>query len=509
MLRALRLARPAALWTLPLIVIGAIYFSPRHVMSADKAVTYLLVLGTAVIATRRPDRSLIALIVLLPFQGLLLAELWKLGVPASIVRHLGAWKETLALAVIFAGARNFVASGRRADALDRLALAFVMLAALYAALQPELVPGSPSSTSVRLLGFRETAGFVLLLLGARHAPLGPQFIQRASRTVLALGAIVSAIGVFEAVFSSTWNHFVVHTIGYTRYEIAVLHGTPLNPNDIRKYAYIGGARLLQIGSVFLSPGFLAWYLILPFAIAIERIVRRQASPSMFSALLLIGAAELMTQERSAILGAVIVAALAVKPAAGRRQHWRTQVGILLAALALVAVPGAIGTGLVRKIGQIGHRTNVDTAGHITGFSRGITRIVEKPLGQGLGTGAGTGQRFHVSTDVIPENNYIEVGDELGIVGGVLFVAITLALIVWLRRLSRMRPNPMVAATWAAGIGLAVAAWFLQTWSSFEVAWTYWGLAGATLAAAYARVDARTQARSPVGYRTALADRGPF
>src|SRR5947209_6423697 len=84
----------------------------------------------------------------------------------------GALTETLALGVILAGARNVVATGRRLDAIDRLALTFVAFVALYAAVQTIIVPGAPSVSNIRLLGFRETGGFVLLLLGARHAPLG-------------------------------------------------------------------------------------------------------------------------------------------------------------------------------------------------------------------------------------------------------------------------------------------------------------------------------------------------
>ena len=41
-------------------------------------------------------------------------------------------------------------------------------------------------------------------------------------------------------------------------------------------------------------------------------------------------------------------------------------------------------------------------------------------------------------------------------------------------------DPLTTAAWAAGIGLAFSALFLQTWVDFGVAWTYWGIAGAML-----------------------------
>jgi hypothetical protein len=489
-----RLASGTLVWTVPILAIGAIYFSPRHLVSPTTVVTGLLGLIVIVVAAQRPDLGLLGLIVFLPFQGLLLAKLWSWGMPASVISHLGAWKEALALGVIVAGVRQLLATGRRLDTLDRLALAFVAFTILYAALQPAIVPGAPSASNIRLLGFRETGGFVLLLFAVRHAPLGPRFGDRAARVVLVVGAIVAAVGMYEAIFSGAWNHFVVHTIKYPRYQASVLHTPPLDPSDIRRYGIVGGARIERIGSVFLSPLTFAWYLILPFAVGVERAVRRSASPLVLLATVTIGAALLLTQTRSAILGALVVLFLALQPAAGRGRHWRTQVAIVLAALAVLAIPAAVGTGLSKRVEAAGNQSDQSTAGHVSGFSSGIDTIAAHPLGLGLGTAAGTGQRFAVKGYVIPENNYLQVGDELGILPMLLFAALTVTLILRLRRVARERADPWITAVWAAGVGLAVAAWFLQTWSEFAVAWTYWGLAGAAFSVAREPVGAGAEER---------------
>jgi hypothetical protein len=499
--RILPLRRPALrtgvrdtlVWVVPVLVICVIYFSPRHVLSAQTAITGLLAFGLLVLAAKRPDRSLLALIVFLPFQGLILARLWGWGLPASVVSHLGAWKDALALGVIVAGARSFIASGRRADGLDRIALAFVALVALYALLQPEIVPGSPSASNIRLLGFRETAGFVLLLLGARHAPLGPRFTERALRVLLLVAGIVAAIGVYEAIDSSGWNHFIVHTIKYPAYQIAVLHGQPFNPTDIRTYGYIGGARVARIGSVFLNDLNLAFYLVLPFAVGVERALRRTASPLVVLTTITIGAALLLTQTRSAILGAAVVLVLALVPTAGRPRHWRTQAVIVLAGLAMIAVPAAFSTGVAKRFSQANNRSDQSTAGHVTGFWSGLHTIGQHPLGQGLGTGAGIGQRFTVANDKVAENSYLDVGDEVGILPMLLFAALTVALVLKLRRVARERPEPALTAAFAGGAGLAVSAWFLHTWLDFAVAWTYWGIAGAALGLAFSPATASDRA----------------
>ena len=485
------LVRPAAgraigevaFWAVPALIVLLVYFSPRHIVSARTLLTGLAGLCLVILAARRPDLSLLGLVIFLPFQGLLLARLWASGVPASVVGHMGAWKEALALGVILAGLRNAVAHRHRLDAVDRLALAFVLLCALYAAFQPAIVPGSPAASNIRLLGFRETAGFVLLLLGARHAPLPAGFAERIARAIFLTGVVVSAIGIFDWLDFRAWNSFVVHTMRYPDYQVAVLHSQPANPSNIGVFGVVGGVQTRRIGSVFLSSLSLGWYLILPFAVGFERVVRRSASLPYVAGTVVIGLVLLRTETRSAIIAALIVTLLALAPAAGRPRHWRAHVAVVLALIAVLAIPAALTTGALRRIEAAERSGDTSTAGHLSGLRSGLDTLSKHLLGQGLGTGAGTGQRFNVTHDVIPENNYLEVGDELGLIAMLLFVALTLALLGTLRRSARRHRTPLSASAWAACAGLAVAAYFLQPWGDFAVAWTFWGAAGAVLCVA--------------------------
>lgn len=479
----------AVLWLLAILVILAVYFSPKHLISVNTAVTGLLGLLVVMIAARWPDRSLLALIIILPFQGFILAKLYAWGMPAQLVRHLSAWKEALAIGVILSGLRNYLATGRRADALDRLGLGFVLSALVYLLAQKTILPASHASMSVRLLAFRQDAGFVLLLLGARHAPLPDGFLRQAGRAAVIVAAVVAGVCVFESVDSLGWNRFVVHTIQYTRYEINVLHGTPPNPFDIRVYGMVGGTRIIRTGSVFLSALTCGFYLVLGFALALEQVARGRARKWMLFAMLLIGAGLLLTQTRSAILGALVVALFAFRPAAGRRSHWRIQLAIVMAGLAIVAVPVAFSTGVAKRIEGARNSSDNSTAGHVSGFWDGIHTIEHHPLGVGLGSSAGIGQRStsNVSDVVVPENAYLQIGIELGVLPMILFAALTLAWVHSLRAAARRRPSPTIAAVSAAAAGLAVTAWFLQAWIDFSVAWTVWGLAGAALGAARSRV----------------------
>ncbi len=470
----------AIVWALPVIVLLAVYASPPHLLSAQTALSALVALGIVVLAAKRPGRSILILIVLFPFQTFILSLLYKAGLPASLAYHLGSWKELLAIGVVIAGAKNLIATGRRLDMLDQLALAFVALVALYALLQPAIVPGAPSTSSLRLLGFRETAGLVLVLFGARHAPLGAGFARRAGTTLIAVGAIVSALGVYEALDPSGWNQFVINTIHYPQYELGVLHTRLANPANITIYGSVGGGKIVRIGSVFVDELILSFWLVLPFAAAFERVVRRTATPPVLVSAILIGAALLLTQTRSAILAGVIVAFLALQPAAGRPRHWRTQVALVLAGVALLAVPLAFTSHLANRVAATNSAADNSSAGHISGLSNGLSTVASHPLGRGLSTGAGTGQRYHVANTTIPENQYLEIGDEVGVLPMLVFIALTVVVLVRLRRAAREDDDPLTTAAWAAGVGLAVSALFLQTWVDFGVAWTYWGIAGAML-----------------------------
>jgi hypothetical protein len=481
-------------------------------LSVSSAITGLVAFGVVAIAARWPDRSLIALIVLLPFQGLLLAKLWAWGMPTSVVRHAAAWKEALAIGVVLAGIRNFLATGRRADSLDRLALGFVAVVALYALFQTTILPSSTASTSVRWLGFRQDAGFLLLLLGARHAPLPKNFLDRAGRAALAVAVVVAGVCVFEALDSSAWNRFVVNTIQYTRYEIGVLHGAPPNPFDIRVYGSVAGVQIIRVGSVFLSALTCGFYLVLGFALALERAARGQRRQVMIAALVLIGAGLLLTQTRSAILGALVAAWFAFRPAAGRSRHWRTQLTIVVAALAIVAVPAAFSTGVAKRVQGAQNNSDNSSAAHVSAFSSGVHSIEHHPFGLGLGSSAGVGQQFasqdQSSRVVVPENNYLQVGIELGVLPMLLFAVLTVALVLTLRRAARRTSHAVIAASWAGVAGLAVTAWFLQVWISFPVAWTVWGLAGAALGASRVPVPAFARRPSAPEPAAVLTGEGP-
>ena len=69
-----------------------------------------------------------------------------------------------------------------------------------------------------------SAGFVILLLAARHARLPADFTGPGDPVVLVVvGAIVAAVAVYEYFFSDAWNRFVIEQVEYIRYQVDILH----------------------------------------------------------------------------------------------------------------------------------------------------------------------------------------------------------------------------------------------------------------------------------------------
>ena len=175
-----RMARLAP-WIVPIVVAGLVLVGRGRFLPQLLAGTLGLVV--IVLAARRPDRSILVLIVVLPFQAMLLSWLYARGIPAPAVKALSAWKEALGLGVVIAGVRGFVARHHRLDRLDLIGFAFVAVVGAYAIAPHLFASAAPTGSDVRWLAFRQDAGFVMLLLAARHAALPEGFTRRAARIV--------------------------------------------------------------------------------------------------------------------------------------------------------------------------------------------------------------------------------------------------------------------------------------------------------------------------------------
>ena len=475
-------------WT-NLLVVGvplAVGFLVKRAPSRlDKLSAYLFGALVAFWLARRPGRTVQALIVLLPFHAFILSGLFALGVPRSLVRTLGLWKELALFSLVVAAVAAHRRRQWRLDRLDGVALAYIAcVVAYYVAPRLFAQPNDVVlSTTVRNLALRADTLFVVLFLAVRHCGLDRSWLERLGRTALVVGVLVAAIGIYEFLFSASWNHLAVHTFQLQKYQVAVLKAKLVSPGDIRVYGHIGGRQIIRIGSVLLSALSLGPYLLISLAIAVERMARQRGGPWTGAAIGIVGAALLFTQTRSAIIGGIIIGFVALRPAPGRSGASRTRFALILAAVVLLALPLSSSSGLSARVSSTvgGHESSANY--HIKSFKTGMNVLIHQPLGRGLGTSPAIGDRFDVAGRVTSENYYLQVGNEVGIHTMIAFVALTLML---LRRLWRATSSPrttsdVVAAVCAAGLALAVGNFLLHVWQAEVVATTFWGLAGAALA----------------------------
>jgi hypothetical protein len=496
-------------WGLPVVVAAVVYL-----FSASKlqlGIGALIAGGVVILVARAPAVGLLSLVALLPFQEATLAYLYRTGAPSGLVRALGGWKEAVVAGLVLAGIKGFRESGRSLDALDMLALAYIAVATAYLVAPSLLVldsAGARPSLSVRLLAWRADTLFVFAFLATRHALLGMAARRRFIKVALIAGAVVAGIGCFEALDTSSWNHFAVYTLGQPRYQAGVLHTTyfPLGMFNVEIKQTIAGHVFTRVGSVFFSPLTLGFYLVLVLGVGIAA-ASRGRTRLLHLAIALAAGALLATITRSAILSGAIVLLLALLPDNALRSRLERSRKVRFAIVALVGLialaPVVIATG-------VSHRSSAalsggaDATDHVSSTTTGLQSLASHPLGLGIGTAPGVGNRFNVSGQLTPENAYLQVGDELGVPELVIFIAL---LFLVVRRLGRAEAADDDAAPLARGlrlaaIALAVGGLFLHVWLDFGLAITLWGGAGLAIGTAERQRSDRERTAAPASPATA-------
>ena len=153
---------------------------------------------------------------------------------------------------------------------------------------------------------------------------------------------------------------------------------------------------------------------------------------------------------------------------------------MLSIIFVLALPVAAYTGLTERSTSALAGDEESATDHWEALNNGIRGIAEHPLGLGLGTSAGVGQRFSDSGAFITENYYLQMGIEIGLLGMIVFILLTVTVIRYLNRAAKRVPDVPLGAMRLAMIGIAVGAFLLHAWTEFAVSWTAWALTGAVL-----------------------------
>lgn len=465
------LAQPYELlaWSLPFIVFELIRH-PNYVKPSTAIVVVMLALILPAIV-RRPGPALVVLVWFVSLQYVGLAWLYQLGFPEVIVRQASALKELLAISVLIAAGREVMSGRRRLDSLDKLVLAFAAALLGYLFFPTIATAGAtPVSFGNRLLGYRLDAGYLLLFVAARHAPITATWRRRFVASLIAVTAVVAAFGIYEWITPAGYQNFVVNQLGLLTYSTDVLNTPATDVNQIVTWMTLHPTR---VASVFGGPFDLADYLLIAGGVLLERVVRKGVAARDLLVLAVVGLALYSTQTRANLVALAFMAVLIVVPGRGRVLWNRLRIGALVVLVVLAMAPSIAGSRLGGAANSAG-----STQGHINEIRSGIDQMNRQPLGTGLGTAPAVAVRDLNQPLLISDNSILQVGDELGVLMVVPWLAIIVLTLVGLSRAIRDGDDPHLAAgARLALVGLLVAGQGHHAFQVFAVVWPLWALIG--------------------------------
>jgi hypothetical protein len=481
----------SALWLAPVLVaICMAAFSDKVIAEMIGGALALVVLAYLV---NRPGPTLIALIVFLPLQLVGFGLLLGLHVPAGILRPLGGIPELLGLALLLSALKNLRDAGRRLDHIDIVLLVYVGVVTAYL-LVPHLFSGfAPTQWSPRLLAWRSDAAYPLVFFAARHAPISTRHKEMALRVVLALGALVAVLAVYQRLAPQTWSNFVLNTAHVSLYEYKVL-GLPPGV-VVQNLGYILNISPLRASSIFLSPFDMADFLVVVSAVAAVRISHQPRAKVNYAVLALALAAIFFSNARADGLAVLIVLVLIVLPTARRPAEGRLRLIGVLALGALVLIPALAGS---RFVGAQGGASTDQS--HITSIEDGTKLIGRFPLGVGLGFQPSTSNRFASTAALtdISENSILQVGDELGIQALIPWLCMV-AFVLWELKRRASGGDVYAAAVGFGLLGILLAGLYHHVFLLLPVPWTIWALAGLALTVHKPPTDGAEDGRTELGF----------
>ena len=479
------------------------------------------------------------LFILLPFHALLVTFGTKILLGSGHPPHslLALWKEALmalifviAILELFQSDRKIIARifhGERWKWRISFEKGLVLALLFIAFALPLSSFHFPLSTSF-VYGFKYL--FVPLILFAVFStlPWDEDFLaKKIFPALLVVGGIISLYGIIA--FFLPQNFFTA--LGYSDAHSLYAPGSPL-----AAFQQVSGTGIRRIQSTFSGPNQLGLWLLIPWSIGL--VDRRKLSISNFQFpinfqfsilnsqfivrivyIVLIALALFLTFSRSAWIAAFVITLVAM----GMMLKGRTRVvgftsivtGVLIALVVIsVAAPSLINRAISNR-----H--------HFERVRDGISTMIEYPLGLGLGSAGPASNRtsdaciyFEDGADTswakdrsdlclfvgdvqtqpaldqkvcrcprLPENWYVQVGIELGVAGGILFLLLIFIVLKRLafsdkrlERISALTANRLSLTALLMFLGISIAALFLHAWEDSAVAYTVWGLAGIVLSA---------------------------
>ncbi len=413
----------------------------------------------------------LALFFVVPFQGLI--TMW----PASLVGYQPFWQvvKELVLTLPLVILVYLVASRKEIRESILHERVFILMAA-YAGLHGMLFlfnyKDTESGLAGLLLNLRYMVFFLLLFVGGYIYKI--KAVSKAVKYISVAAVLVSLFGVSQM---TLLHPEALSHVGY--------NGDPIPA----RFSIDDDLSSIRIASTTRGPNSLGAYLIVTILLVVPyaytRLVKMRGISQKDAILTMIALLPMLvalygSHSRSAFVGTIV--AICVWLFLKIPGHARM---MFVAALAVLTVIGGLSAYAVKDThffrsvilhdieGSGGDLTS--NQGHIKALVEGLSDIKQDNF-LGCGPGCAGPASFRSENGAqIAENYYIQIAQEVGAVGLLLFMSIIMLVAAKLYALREKHPAAL--ALLASLAGVSVVNLFLHSWADETLAYTWWGLAG--------------------------------
>lgn len=313
-----------------------------------------------------------------------------------------------------------------------------------------------------LLNLRYITFFVALLVLAKYSrwPLNKYL-----RIVMISAVIVSAFAVLQ--YTALPADFLRH-FGYSTATIEPMETINNNPEYIRVASTLRGANPLGA------------YMVVIIAIIVAFWRRLQRKTLWGMVLALSTGALVFSFSRSAWLGLIVAVLFEIALHIKGRKEWLRAGGA--AGIAVVLLGGLLlafhtNSAVQNALYHTDDNSTVATSSNdkrSSALMSGLRDVIHEPLGRGTGSAGPASVHNTKSPARLAENYYLQLGQELGWVGLITYLALS---VVVGSELWRRREDPLARGLLTAFVGLIVVNMLSHAWTDDTLAFTWWGLAG--------------------------------
>lgn len=366
-------------------------------------------------------------------------------------------------------------SVRQAWFRELLRSKLVWLIIVYALLHVYLALIKPTDQDAEILGLVYNTRFLLYFLyGLLLTRLFPDVkLQRKAVTIVVASAFLVAL--FGVIQYTLLPNGALSSVGYSR------------DNGVLPAFFIDEKPDLErVMSTVRDPNSLGSYLIITVNVllavlfATKRISTRKA---IAGALALTVLCLCFTFSRSALLGFIVAVGTFLLMSNNPVKRWAKQHfrPVAVSAVVLLVVVAGIfysvrNTYYVQNVVFHADQSTVLESPNqlrVRFWQESMLAVILEPAGTGPGTAGLASIKNDKQGTVLNENYYLQIANEVGIIGLMLFLLILLGVAYGLYR---RRAYSMSVALLAAFAGLAVTNFLVHIWSNEAVAYTWWGLA---------------------------------